>query len=219
MKTDEKLKEDITTELQWEPSINATQVGVAVKNGVVTLTGHLDTYAEKYAIERTVARVEGVKAIAVELDVKLMAGHRRSDTDIALAAESALKWHVGVPADRILVKVEKGWITLKGEVEWDYQRKNAERALRSLTGVVGVSNSISLKSSIAPANVSERIREALTRHAQREAKKIEVIVQGSVVTLRGEVDSLAERAAVFGAAWAAPGISSVKNEIKVHAGV
>jgi osmotically-inducible protein OsmY len=219
MKTDEKLKDEVTTELQWEPSINANQVGVAVRNGVVTLTGHLDTYAEKYAIERTVARVEGVKAIAVELDVKLEAGHRRSDTDIAVAAESALKWHVGVPADHILVKVEKGWITLKGEVEWEYQRKNAEKALRSLTGVVGVSNSISLKSSIAPVNVSERIREALTRHAQREAKKIEVIVQGSVVTLRGEVDSLAERAAAFGAAWAAPGISSVKNEIKVHAPV
>jgi osmotically-inducible protein OsmY len=216
MKTDEKLKEDVTTELAWDPAVNASQVGVAVKNGVVTLTGHLDTYAEKYAIERAAGRVEGVKAIAVELDVKLASGHQRSDTDIAVAAESALKWRVGVPAEHILVKVEKGWITLKGEVEWDYQRRNAEKALRSLTGVVGVSNSITLKSSISPVNVSERIREALTRHAQREAKKIEVIVQGSVVTLRGEVDSLPERAAAFGAAWAAPGISVVKNELKVH---
>lgn len=216
MKTDAQLKDDVTTELEWEPSINASSVGVAVKSGVVTLTGHLETYAEKYAVERTVARVEGVKAIAIEVDVKLGSGHRRSDTDIALAAESALKWHVGVPAEHIQAKVEKGWITLKGEVEWDYQRKNAEKALRSLTGVVGVSNAIALKVTMAPANIVKRISDALARHAEREAKKIEVLVQGSVVTLRGEVDSLAERTAAFGAAWAAPGITSVINEIKVH---
>ncbi len=216
MKTDDQLKEDVTMELEWDPSINASQVGVAVKNGVVTLSGHLATYAEKYAIEKAVGRVGGVKAIAVELDVMLESGHTRSDTEIAEVAESALKWHALVPADQIQVKVEKGWITLKGEVEWDYQRKNAEKAVRNLTGVVGVSNSIALKATITPANVSGRIRNALTRHAEREAKNIEVIVNGSVLTLRGKVDSLAERAAVFGAAWSAPGVSSIVNEITVH---
>lgn len=216
MKTDEQLKNDVTTELEWDPSINASQVGVAVNKGVVTLSGHLDTYAEKYAIEKAVGRVEGVKAIAVELDVKLESGHRRSDTEIAAAAESALKWHSRVPEEKIQVKVEKGWITLKGEVEWDYQRRYAEKAVRALTGVVGVSNIIALKPSITPANVTGRIRDALTRHAEREAKNIEVLVKGSEVTLRGKVDSLAERAAVFGAVWSAPGVSSVSNEITVH---
>lgn len=140
MKTDAELKRDVSAELEWEPSINASNVGVAVKNGVVTLTGHLDSYYEKYLIEKIVTRVEGVKAIAVELDVKLGPGHKRSDTEIAAAAESALKWNAGVPEETIQVKVEKGWVTLKGEVNWDYQRKNAEKAVRSLTGVVGVNN-------------------------------------------------------------------------------
>lgn len=216
MKTDEQLKKDVTVELEWDPSINASHVGVAVKNGVVTLTGHLDTYTEKYAIERAVGRVEGVKAIAVEVDVKLEPGHKRSDTEIAAAAESALMWHSQVPADRIQVKVEKGWTTLKGEVDWDYQRRNAENAVRSLTGVVGVTNSITLKPSATPENVISRIRDAFTRQAQREAKDIDVVVKGSVVTLRGTVDSWAERAAASGAAWAAPGITNVVNEIKVR---
>lgn len=216
MKTDSQLKEDVTKELEWEPSINASQVGVAVKNGVVTLAGHLDTFAEKYAIERTVGRIADVKAIAIELDVKLEPGHLRSDTEIAAAAESALKWDSRVPVEKIQVKVEKGWITLNGEVDWDYQRKAAEKAVRSLIGVVGVSNGITLKSIVTPANVASRIRDALTRHAEREANRIEVGVKGSVVTLHGEVDSLPERTAAINAAWAAPGISMVLNEIRVR---
>jgi osmotically-inducible protein OsmY len=216
MKTDIQLKDDVTKELEWDPSINASQVGVAVKKGVVTLTGHLDTFAEKYAVERAVGRVAGVQAIAVELDVKLEPGHKRSDTEIAVAAESALKWHSGIPEGQIHVKVEKGWVTLKGEVDWDYQRKNAEKAVRSLVGVVGVSNGMTLKVTVTPANVATRIRDALTRHAEREANHLEVLVKGSTVTLRGEVDSLVERAAAFNAAWAAPGISTVVNEIKVR---
>lgn len=216
MKTDAELKKDVSAELEWEPSINASNVGVAVKNGIVTLTGHLDSYYEKYLIEKIVTRVEGVKAIAVELDVKLGPGHKRSDTEIAAAAESALKWNAGVPEETIQVKVEKGWVTLKGEVNWDYQRKNAEKAVRSLTGVVGVNNGISLKPLVTPAIVESRIRDALTRHAEREAKDIEVNIQGSVATLRGTVDSWAERTAAVSAAWAAPGIAGVVNEIKVR---
>jgi osmotically-inducible protein OsmY len=216
MKTDAQLKTDVSAELEWEPSINASHVGVAVDNGVVTLTGHLDTFAEKFAVERAVQRVQGVRAIALELDVKLEPGHKRSDSEIAAAAESALKWHSLVPDEKVQVKVEKGWVTLKGEVDWDYQRRSAEQAVHPLTGVVGVSNTITLKSRTTPTNVANRIREALTRHAEREAKHIEVIVNGSAVTLRGNVDSWAERAAAYGAAWSAPGVLSVVNEIKVQ---
>lgn len=215
MKTDALLKADVINELQWDPAINATHVGVAVSNGVVTLTGHLDTFAEKFAVERAVRRVEGVKAIAVELDVKLSPHHVRSDTEIAQAAESALRWHAVVPHDRVSIKVEKGWVTLGGEVEWDYQRDSAYGAVRSLTGVVGVSNLITLKPQATPADVTSRIRSALTRHAEREAKHIEVDVSGSTVTLRGYVDSLADRAAAQGAAWSAPGITSVVNKLLV----
>jgi osmotically-inducible protein OsmY len=217
MKTDAQLKKDVTAELEWDPSINASHVGVATDNGVVTLTGHLSTFAEKYAIERAVQRVQGVKAIAVELDVKLEPGHKRSDSEIATAVESGLLWHALVPAERLQVKVEKGWVTLKGEVDWEYQRQSAEKAVRNLTGVVGVSNTITLKPTVTPAKVADRIRDAMARHAEREAKHIEVMVSGSAVTLRGAVDSWAERNAAFGAAWSAPGVLSVVNEIKVQA--
>jgi len=216
MKTDAQLKRDVAAELEWDPSINAAHVGVAVTDGVVTLNGHLNTFAEKYAIERAVQRVEGVKAIAVELDVKLEPGHKRSDSEIATAVESALLWHALVPAERLQAKVEKGWVTLKGEVDWEYQRQNAEKAVRPLTGVVGISNLITLKPSVTPAKVADRIRDALARHAEREAKHIEVMVSGSAITLRGTVDSWAERNAAFGAAWSAPGVLSVVNEIKVQ---
>lgn len=215
MKTDAQLKIDVAAELEWDPSINATNVGVAVKNGVVTLTGHLDTYAEKYAIERALQRVLGVNAIAMELDVKLAPGHVRSDSEIAAAAESAFKWHALIPAERIRVKVEKGWVTLTGEVDWDYQRSEAEKVVRPLTGVVAVSNAITLKRHVAPANITNRIRDALTRQAEREAKNIEVEVSGTTVTLRGKVHSWAERSAAQGAAWSAPGIGQVVNELSI----
>lgn len=218
MKTDAQLKTDVTNELEWDPAINATHVGVAVTGGVVTLTGHLETFAEKYAIERAVGRVEGVKAVAIELDVKLAPGHKRSDSEIAEAAETAFKWHSLIPGDRIQVKVEKGRVTLAGELDWAYQRTAAEKAVRSLTGVVGVINNLRLKPSVAPANISNRIRDALARHAEREARNIEVIVSGSTATLRGRVDSLAEREAAQGAAWAAPGISLVVNDLTVGPG-
>jgi osmotically-inducible protein OsmY len=215
MKTDAQLKTDVTNELQWDPSINATNVGVAVKDGIVTLTGHLDTYPEKFAIEHATQRVQGVKAVAVELDVKLAPSHQRSDTEIAQAAQSALMWHSLVPKSHVHIKVERGWLTLSGEIDWEYQRESAYKAVRALTGVVGVSNLITLKPQVAPSNVASRIREALTRHAEREAKHIEVDVVGSTVTLRGRVDSWAERSAAQGAAWAAPGITSVVNKLTV----
>lgn len=215
MKTDAQLKTDVIRELEWDPSINAAHVGVAAQDGVVTLTGHLETFAEKYAIERAVQRVEGVKAVAVELDVKLSPGHQRSDSEIAQAAETAFRWNVLIPAERIRVKVEKGWVTLSGEVDWEYQRSGAARAVRGLTGVVGLSNAITLKPVITPSDVSNRIRAAFERHAQREAKHVDIAVSGATVTLRGQVDSWAEREAAAGAVWAAPGIAQVINELRV----
>lgn len=216
MKTDAQLKKDIEAELEWEPSINASNVGVSVKQGVVTLSGHLDTYAEKYAVERSVQAVAGVKGIALELDVKLDPSHHRSDSDIVMAAERSFAWHVLVPTDRIQVIVEKGWVTLKGEVDWNYQRDEAEKLARALKGVVGVSNRITLKERVIPADVSRHIKDALTRHADKEAKGITVAVEGDKVTLRGNVGSWPERASVYAAAWAAPGVRSVINELQVY---
>lgn len=217
MKSDAQLKADVTRELEWDTSINASNVGVAVNNGIVTLSGHLDTYAEKYAIERAAQRVEGVKAVAVELDVKLAPDHKRSDSEIAQAIETAFKWHVFIPGDRVHVKVEKGWVTLTGQVDWEYQRSATEKTVRPVTGVIGVSNQIVLKAQIPPSDISNRIREALKRHAEREAKNVEVSVNGSVVTLRGKVDSWPERMAAQGATWSAPGITQVVNELRVEA--
>ena len=216
MKTDAQLKTDVANELQWDPSINSANVGVAVRDGIVTVNGHIDTYAEKYAIERAVQRVQGVKAVAVELDVKLAPDHKRSDSEIASAIESAFRWHALVPSERVRVKVEKGWVTLTGEVDWEYQRSSAEKAVRPLTGVIGVTNGVSIKPQSTPTNIANRIRDALARQAEREAKNIEVMLSGSAVTLRGKVHSWSERAAVQGAAWSAPGISQVVNELKVE---
>jgi len=217
MKTDADLKKDVMAELDWDPAIRATAVGVAVKDGVVTLTGHLETFAEKVAIERALRRVAGVKAIALELDVKLAPQHKRSDTEIASAAELALRWNTLVPADRIRLTVESGWITLQGEVEWDFQRQAAYKAIRALIGVVGVSNEIRLESKPVPANIAARIAEALKRQAEREARHIELSVNGSTVTLRGTVHSWQERNAAQGAAWSAPGVRNVTNELRVGA--
>ncbi|MFZ4649639.1 MAG: BON domain-containing protein [Rubrivivax sp.] len=215
MKNDSDIRKDVLAELDWDPAIHPTHVGVAVREGVVTLSGHLDTFAEKFAVERAVQRVEGVRAVAVELDVRLEPGHRRNDAEIATAAESALKWHALVPADLVRVQVEKGWVTLTGEVDWEYQRAAALKAVRPITGVMGVTNSLTLKPQVAPADVADRIRNALARHAEREARHIEVMVKGGTVTLKGQVDSWPERAAAEGASWSAPGIARVVNELTV----
>ncbi|HET7865582.1 MAG TPA: BON domain-containing protein [Burkholderiaceae bacterium] len=215
MKTDAELKRDVAEELAWDPAVNASAVGVAVKDGVVTLTGHLDTYAEKAAVERVLKRVGGVKAIALELDVRLAPGHVRSDTDIARAAEQALGWNSMVPANKVRVIVDRGWVTLQGQLEWDCQRQSAEKAVRALVGVVGLSNEIALTPRTAPSDVTRRIREALTRQAQREAKHLAVQVSGGTVTLQGQVHSWHERQAAQGAAWAAPGVTQVINELTI----
>lgn len=216
MKSDAQLRSDILAELNWEPAINATEIGVIVKDGVVTLTGHLDSYAHKRAAERAAQRVRGVKALATELAVKLGAGYERTDADIALAAEHALEWNVLVPEDRIRAMAEKGWITLSGEVDWEYQRATAEKAVRDLLGVTGVSNLVTVKPKFDASDVANKIRDALARQADREARKIEIVVNGAEVTLRGKVHSWAERTAAQGAAWSAPGVATVVNNLVVE---
>ena len=217
MKTDTQLRDDIQAELAWAPDVKSTDIGVIVKDGVVTLTGHLAHYAEKYAIERAVQRVQGVKALAVELTVKLPFDNQRTDADIALAAERALEWNVLVPDGKIRPMAEKGWLTLTGEVEWEYQRSAAEIAVRNLMGVTGVSNLVKVKPKVTPADVEKKIHEALSRQAEREANKLSITVDGSQVTLRGTVHSWTERDAVQGAAWATPGVSVVVNDLLVDA--
>ncbi len=217
MKTDSDLKKDVLTELLWDPLVPEARVGVAVSEGVVTLSGHLDTYAEKVAAKRAVERVSGVKAIALELDVIPLGVHQRSDTEIAAAVEHALSWNTSIPQGGVKVMVEKGWVTLSGELDWNFQRRAVERMVRPLKGVAGITDNIRLKSSPMPANVSGRIQDALTRQAMREARRIEIMVDGSVVTLRGHVHSWAERNAAEGASWSAPGVSRVDNQLVIEA--
>lgn len=216
MKADTQLRSDVQAELDWEPSIDASQVGVFAKDGIVTLTGRLSSYAEKAIIEDVVWRVGGVKAIALELDVALPPGQTRNDTDIAQAVELALQWHVSVPGKNIRVKVEKGWVTLSGEVDWDFQRQAAAEAVRPLSGVRGLSNQITLKPRATPSDINERVTAALKRHAQREARNIWASVSGSTVTLHGHVDAWTDRVEAQSAAWAAPGVTRVINEITLQ---
>ena len=214
-KTDSALKGQIVEELVWDPAIKETAVGVAVKDGVVTLTGHLDTYAEKDAAMRAVRRVAGVKAIAVEIDVRLSSAHQRSDTDIANGIELALRWNTSIPQDAVRVTVDHGWVTLQGEVDWNFQRLSAESVIRPVMGVVGISNELKLKPRIVAADLSRKIEDALRRQALREAQQIQIAVAGDTVTLTGKVHSWQERQAAQGVAWSAPGVKSVVNELQV----
>ncbi len=216
MKSDTQLQKDVLAELAWDPSINAAHIGVAVNDGVVLLSGQLDTFNEKHAVEMAAQRVAGVRALALELDVKLAPHHQRSDAEIASAIETALQWHALVPQDRIQVKVEKGWVTLRGEVDWDYQRHNAEVAARPVTGVRGLSNHIALRERKATEYLAQRIHDALARHAQAQADQIQIAVDAHTAVLRGTVASMAESSAAQAAAWTAPGISRVLNELRVQ---
>ncbi len=213
MKTDAQIKNDVLEELEWEPAITSTEIGVSVKDGVVTLSGHLRSFAEKLAAEQAAQRVAGVLALVVEMEVQLGPDDVRSDTDIAAAVNHVLAWTTAVPEGAVHVTVEKGRVSLSGQVEWDYQRRAAERAVQALAGVVGVGNQIVVKPRISPVDIQRGIERALNRHAEREARHVQVLVEGSRVTLRGPVGSWAERQAVQGAAWAAPGVTAVHNEL------
>jgi len=213
MKTDSQLQQDVSAELSWEPSVHAAQIGVEVKDGIVTLAGEVATYAEKWNAERAAQRVNGVKALAVELKVKLTGAGIRTDADIARAVENALEWSASVPADAVKVQVEGGWVTLTGDVHWQYQRQAAADNVRYLLGVTGVSDQIGIKPALSATLVKSDIEAALKRRAAADAKEISVAVSGSDVTLRGTVHSWAERDLATTSAWGTPGVRNVVDKL------
>lgn len=217
MRSDLELLKDVTEELKFEPSVDEKEIGVGVKSGVVTLTGKVPSFAEKFAAERAVERVSGVRAVADDLQVKLTPANSRSDTDVALAAVNALAWDMEVPDDKIKVKVVNGWVTLEGHAEWHFQKAAAERAVRFLTGVKGVTNLIAISPKVSPTDVMKRIEDAIKRSAELDAKRVFVEAEGSKVTLRGTVRSWAERDEAERAAWAVSGVSNVEDRITVSA--
>ena len=215
-KTDVQLKQDIEQELSWDPKVNAAQIGVSVDHGAVSLLGTVDTYAQKWAAEDATKRVSGVRTVAHDLTVKVLSEHVRSDSDIAGAVQSTLKWDVLVPK-AVTAVVRDGFVTLAGQVDWNFEREAAERAVRYLTGVVSVSNSITLKKTEASAaQVKEKVEAALQRQATTDANSIHVDTNGSQVTLTGHASSWQSVIDASNAAWAARGVSQVVDKLKIQ---
>jgi osmotically-inducible protein OsmY len=215
MRTDTDIQRDVTAELSWDPSLRSDDVAVSVRDGVVTLAGYVDSYADKWKAERIVGHVKGVKGIANDLQVRLPSSSERTDPEIARAAVDALTWNISVPSDRVKVKVENGWLTLEGDVDWYYQKDAAERAVRYLTGVKGITNLITVRERPTPSDVKRRIKEALERGAEFDAERITVEIDGHRAILRGTVRSLAERRDAERAARNAPGVTEVENLLTV----
>lgn len=213
---DKELRQNVIDELNFEPSIDAADIGVTAEAGVITLTGHVPTYAQKMAAERAAWRVKGVKAIAEEIQVRLPTDKKHNDDEIAQRALSVLAWDVVVPRDSVHVRVRNGWVTLTGEVDWNYQREAALADVRRLTGVAGVFNDIALKPSVQVGDVKQRITDALKRHAEVEASQIQITVRdGGTVEIEGGVDNWDERQAVVRAAWSAPGVRAVTEHLRI----
>ena len=212
---DKDLRQKVIDQLDWEPSINSANIAVAVHAGVVTLSGHVATYLQKVTAEKVVRGVKGVLGIAEEIEVRLDGGDPASDEDIARRAVTAVAFDALLPADSVQVEVSQGWVTLVGEVEWQYQRSGAEADVRKLRGVVGVTNAITLKPRAYSGDIAARIHDALVRDATIDAQAIHVKVEGDRVTLDGRVDCWRDRELVERAAWAAPGVRSVVDHLRI----
>ena len=212
MKTDIQIQQDVMAELKWEPKVNAAHIGVEVKGGVVTLSGHVDSFAEKWNAEEAAKRVSGVKVMAVELDVVLPGSSKINDTEIAKEALNALKWSVYNIADAVSIKVEDGFVTLTGELPWNFERVSAENSVRYLKGVRGVYNLINIKPTISVTTVKKDIEEALKRRAHDEAQEITVSINGDQVTLGGRIHDWRERSLAIDAVWAVPGVKKVVDK-------
>ncbi len=215
MKTDAQIQKDVIEELNWEPLLNGTEIGVAVKNGVVSLFGNVDTFNKKASVENAVKRVDGVKALAENVVVKLTDAGKRTDSEISEAIINALKWNTSVPDDKIMIKVENGWVTLEGTVEWAFQSNAVRSAVENLAGVEGITNNIIIIPKIKTADVKRRIMAAFHRNASIDANNINIDVQGNKVILSGKVSSLSEKENAENAAWLAPGINTVENNIAI----
>lgn len=215
-RTDEEIATDVLSELKWDAELQPNEIGVSVKNGVVTLTGWVDSYLKKWTAEDIAHRVRGVTAVANDVEVRLPSSSERSDTDIAAAAARAIEWDTSIPDGAVKITVSKGWVTLNGDVEWQYQKEDAERAVRRLSGVKGVTNLITVKPRTTAPELKKKIEDALVRNAQIDADRITVDVIGSKAILKGTVRSWAERQEAERVAWSAPGIMSVDNQITIE---
>lgn len=216
MKSDTRIQKDVMEELEWQPILNAAQIGVSVHDGVVTLTGIVDTFTKKITAENAAKKVSGVKGVAEEIQVGSSPSYNKTDAEIADAILNALKWHTAVMDNRIKFKVEKGVVTLEGDVEWDYQRAAAKSAIENLTGIKKIFNFISVIPRIAVSDLKSKIKAALQRSALTDANNIDVEVDGSRVVLSGIVHSIQEKEDAESAAWMAPGVDSVENRIAIH---
>lgn len=216
MSSDRNIQQDVISELRWEPRVDSAHIGVLVDKGVATLTGHVRSYAEKRAAEAAAARVKGVRAVAVDIEIRLPADKKRADDEIAARAASILDWDDRIPAGRIRIKVEHGVVTLSGTVGWHYQRQAAEHDIHKLTGIVGVNNLLVVDAEIKPAAVQEQIEQSFSRVAQLDAKAISVSAVGHRVILKGIVHSSYERELAQRAAWSAPGVTEVDDQLTLQ---